>query len=156
MLSENKSSSLLTYLNTTEIDLSDEDQIGNNDKDIEELSKKYAPPLGDEQLLKKIYQIAAEIGSKTVKERIRLAKYLARNPAYASLVKKKANYICQICGATPFIQKNGLPYAEAHHIDELAIKRIDNPLRMMCVCPTCHAVIHYGNDIALQSRYKKS
>ena len=153
LLSENKSSALLTYLNTKEIDLSDEDQIGNNKENAEELSRKYAPPLGDEQVLKRIQEIATEIGSKTVRERIRLAKYLARNPACALLVKKKAKYICQICGVVPFIQKNGLPYAEAHHLDELAVARLDNPLRMICVCPTCHRIIHYGNDASLKSRY---
>ena len=156
LLNENRSSSLLNYLRTKEIDLADEDQIGNDDKDIEGLFKEYIPPLDKDQLLKKIHQIAIELGSKTVKERIRIGKYLARNPAYPSLVKKQANYICDVCGATPFIQKNGLPYAVAHHIDELAVTRIDNPLRMICVCPTCHAVIHYGNDSALQSRRKKS
>ncbi|MFC2035978.1 hypothetical protein ACFLUJ_07670 [Chloroflexota bacterium] len=50
----------------------------------------------------------------------------------------------------------GLPDVEAHHIVELAVKLVDNPLRIVCICPICYEVIHYGNGSTLQSRYKKS
>jgi hypothetical protein len=54
--------------------------------------------------------------------------------------------------STPFIKRSEIPFAEAHHIFELAVTRIDHPSQMMCVCPTCHRVIHYGNDESLKHR----
>lgn len=42
----------------------------------------------------------------------------------------------------------------AWYKDELAVARIDNPLRMICVCPTCHRILHYGNDASLASKQR--
>jgi len=55
------------------------------------------------------------------------------NSLYARLVKEYAGYRCEICGTEGFLQRNGNPYAEAHHTEGLARTRIDNPGRMMCV-----------------------
>ncbi|MFC2022646.1 hypothetical protein ACFLTL_00645 [Chloroflexota bacterium] len=152
LLKQDQSESLLGYLVGNEIDLSDEDQIYPNSLEEERFQRAYSPPLDEDEALRKIKLIAGQIGSIAVKERVKLAKYLSRNPTYSRLVKERAHYVCELCGASPFIQKNGMPFAEAHHLDELAVARIDNPLRMICVCPTCHRIIHFGNEDSIQSR----
>lgn len=78
----------------------------------------------------------------------RVLYQLVRNPKIALLVKEGQNYICEICGREPFIQKNGKPYAEADHINPLggAHQGIDSPENMRCLCAQCHAVVTHGSD----------
>jgi len=101
-----------------------------------------------------IEQISDEVKNTKVVERVRTAKVLVRNPKISRLVKEKNKYICQVCGEKPFVQKNGVPYAEAHHIFELSKTRIDSPDHMICVCPRCHRIIHYGNEVSLKEAIK--
>ncbi|MFC1871980.1 hypothetical protein ACFLYF_06270 [Chloroflexota bacterium] len=151
LLREEQSEALTEYILSYEVSIIEEDQISPSTSEETGLIDEIDLPF--DQALEKILQIAQSIGSKPVGERIKLAKYLARNPKYSRLVKQKSKYVCEIYGVQPFIQKNGMPYAEAHHLDELAVARLDNPLRMICVCPTCHRIIHYGNDASLASRH---
>jgi 5-methylcytosine-specific restriction protein A len=103
---------------------------------------------------KELARLGRKYENKPVAEKVKLAKTLARNPKFARLIKQAAEYKCQICGTKGFEKKNKELYAEAHHLDELAIARIDNPARMICVCPQCHRVIHYGSDEELNLRGK--
>jgi 5-methylcytosine-specific restriction protein A len=57
-----------------------------------------------------------------------------------------------MCGAKPFKQKNGQPFAEAHHTGELSKTKIDNPNDMKCLCPTCHRVVHFGDENSIKTR----
>lgn len=113
-------------------------------------SKSYTSELAT----KEIRRISENISKQPASIRQRTARYIARNRKFARLVKEKVHYKCEICGVEGFEQINGTPYAEAHHIFELASTRIDSPDQMICVCPTCHRVIHYGNDNELDKRKK--
>lgn len=104
------------------------------------------------EIEEEIIKLSRNLENKPIRERIRSAKVLERNPKFAHLVKEKAKYICEICGQKPFIKKNGKPYAEAHHIYTLSKSRIDSPKYIICVCPTCHRVLEYGNDQSLIER----
>ena len=105
-----------------------------------------------EEAIQKIKEITKQVENKPVKERIKNVKTLVRNPKFARLVKEKNNFICEICGQKPFTKNNEMPYAEAHHKFELAKTRIDSPEDMICVCPICHRVLHYGNEQSLKNR----
>jgi predicted HNH restriction endonuclease len=62
-------------------------------------------------------------------------------------VKSQNQYICQVCGASPFLTRTGQPYAEAHHVTPLH-KLESGSLayeNVICVCPNCHRKMHYGN-----------
>ncbi len=76
----------------------------------------------------------------------RLTKYAVRCRSFADLVKKRANYTCEVCGREPFILKGGGLYAEADHIKPLYDSGLDHPDNMRCLCAQCHAVITYGAD----------
>ncbi|MGI6348273.1 MAG: HNH endonuclease [Patescibacteria group bacterium] len=118
---------------------------------IEEESKKVIKIDDVDKILEKISQ---ETKGKRSQEKTRLIKAVARNRKIVELIKQKYNYICQICGYEGFKEVNGKKYAEVHHKEELAISKIDHPDNMICVCPTCHRVIHYGTDEELEKRKK--
>jgi 5-methylcytosine-specific restriction protein A len=73
-------------------------------------------------------------------------KKIVRNSKFASFVKERSKYICEVCGKKPFIQKNGKPYAEADHIIALGNKGLDHPDNMRCLCAQCHAIITHGSE----------
>jgi len=128
------------------------DFIEPTEKEEIEYTQKIKLPRSIEEAEKEIIRISKEISNEPVKERIKIAKILSRNKMYSSLVKERVEFICEICGARPFIQKNGKLYAEAHHKFELSKTRIDTPQDMICVCAQCHRVIHYGDEMELNKR----
>ena len=152
LLNVENSVNMLKYIEHHAGELVDEETI-NPTKEEEE--KIFHISLGintQKEAIQKIKEITKQAENKPVKERIRNAKSLVRNPKFARLVKEKNLFVCEICEQKPFIQKNGLFYAEAHHKFELAQTRIDSPEDMICVCPTCHSVLHYGNEQSLKNR----
>ncbi len=105
-----------------------------------------------EKIKKLIEDLDAEYCDKTAEQYTRMAKACARNRYFAHLVKERDGYRCQICGCEGFKKKDGSLYAEAHHIWEISTYRKDYPGMMICVCPTCHRVLHYGSKEALEER----
>lgn len=85
-------------------------------------------------------------------KRSRLIRAIERNPVFAALTKEAAGYVCAICGAPGFAKVGGGRYAEAHHKEHLALGGADTLSNMICVCPTCHAILHYGSSQALLER----
>jgi len=154
LLDLSKSSSLMQYIESKIGTIIDEDQIRITPDEEATFNRKIKIPKTPEEAEETINKLSESITNEPVKERIKIAKILTRNPNFARLVKQKAQYICSVCGTEPFIQRSGNPYAEVHHIEELAISRIDHPSKMICVCPTCHRVIHYGDNNSLN--YRKS
>ncbi|MFZ2763898.1 MAG: EVE domain-containing protein [Minisyncoccia bacterium] len=134
------------------IEQESEEFIEPSDKEEIEFTQKLELPRTAEEAESELAKISQKISKEPVKEKIKIAKILSRNKLYSKLVKERVNYVCEVCGEKPFTQKNGQPYAEAHHKFELAKSRIDNPEDMICVCPTCHRVIHYGSDEELKKR----
>lgn len=121
-------------------------------KDLVYIAQKAVHIKTPDEAIKEIEEITQSSENKTVEEKVRTARALVRNSKFSRLVKEKASYICEVCGEKPFTQKNGMPYAEAHHINELSKTKIDSPTEMICVCPICHKVIHFGNKEALNLR----
>ena len=91
-----------------------------------------------------------------VEKKVVLAKRIIRDRAISSFVKHRADYRCEICGVVGFLKEGGGRYAEAHHLLELGKMndniRSEHPDYMICVCPTCHRIIHYGISDELESR----
>lgn len=154
LLDEEKSNIMKGLLEESEGKILEEDQIEPTEVEENELIRSVKEPKTPEEAEKEIIEISKNVGSEPVEERIKTAKILSRNPKFSRLIKEKSKYVCEICGAQPFTKPNGMPYAEAHHKEELAKSRIDNPSIMICVCPTCHKVIHYGDNKSLEDRKK--
>jgi predicted restriction endonuclease len=156
LLTPGQSNAMLAYIEKEGEKLVDEDKIEPTPAEEEAFTakiKKAKTPKEAGEELKRLFLL---MESDPVKERIKKAKTLVRNAVYARLVKERAKYVCEICGTPPFTQRSGIPFAEAHHIYELALPRIDDPNQMLCVCPTCHRVVHYGNDESLSQKIAKT
>lgn len=94
----------------------------------------------------KLDEVNALINAQAPEVKERLLKYAVRCKSFAEEVKRRANYICEICHRPPFKTKGGGLYAEADHIQPLNAQGVDHPLNMRCLCAQCHAVITYGAD----------
>lgn len=106
-----------------------------------------------DKILKKFEE---ENGYIAKKSKTYIAKMIVRNRKIANLVKRRANYTCQICSELGFSKRNGGRYAEVHHKDELSRTGLDLPSNMICVCPRCHRILHYGNLKELKACSRKS
>jgi len=133
--------------------------LDENDEEVEptpkeklEINKKFVDLETEEDINNALAKLELELQNKDPKTRRRMATAIARNKKVSDLIKKKAKYICSICGRIGFVKKNGGLYAEAHHKEELAISLKDIPSNVICVCPTCHRVIHYGNNESYNKR----
>jgi len=73
-------------------------------------------------------------------------KHRKRNGLLVIAAKVRANGKCQLCGKTPFLDKNGKPYLEAHHIIPLAEDGHDELNNMVALCPNCHRKMHVVGD----------
>ncbi len=73
-------------------------------------------------------------------------------------VLQEANGVCECCRSTaPFIQGNGLPYLEVHHLNYLAIGGSDTVGNAVAQCPNCHCAMHYAmNKHALLEKLYQS
>lgn len=107
-----------------------------------------------EDAKRELRHLSEAIKKAPAAEKNRMAKYVARNRKFAELIKKAANYTCEICGMPPFKTKSGGWYAEAHHTLELATHKIDHPDVMICICAQCHRIITYGTEEELEERKK--
>ena len=95
-----------------------------------------------EQLKKK-----AKNHSKSPISNITQTKIYHRDPVIAAYVKNRANGHCQLCGAVaPFLDQNGEPYLECHHIQWLSEGGLDSIDNCVALCPNCHRKMHIVND----------
>lgn len=81
------------------------------------------------------------------------AKHLKNSAIYersSQVVKQTrtyANGICQLCKQpAPFVDKNGNPYLEVHHVIWLSRGGSDDVSNTVALCPNCHAKMHIVDD----------
>jgi 5-methylcytosine-specific restriction protein A len=70
----------------------------------------------------------------------------ARNPDVVAEVTMRAKGKCEGCKEkAPFLRrKDGTPYLEVHHIQQLADEGEDTVRNAIALCPNCHRERHYG------------
>ncbi|CAH0321842.1 hypothetical protein SRABI84_05298 [Peribacillus simplex] len=67
--------------------------------------------------------------------------------------RRVSNGICQLCEkSAPFLDKQGKPFLEVHHIHYLSKGGSDNMENVVAVCPNCHRKIH---QLELEEDVKK-
>lgn len=90
---------------------------------------------------------AAEKKSSQAMQTIIQTKVYHRDPIIAAYTKKRANGYCQLCeNEAPFIDMNGEPYLECHHLDWLSKGGKDSIDNCVALCPNCHRKMHAIND----------
>lgn len=84
-----------------------------------------------------------DIVSGTGGRRRSVSSVFVRNAEVVKETRKRANGICQFCGqAAPFIDKNGKPYLEVHHVIWLSRGGEDSTSNTVALCPNCHTRMH--------------
>lgn len=69
-----------------------------------------------------------------------------RNKYVSEYAKRRAHGICQLCGnPAPFIDLDGKPFLETHHIIWLAKGGADSIGNTAALCPNCHRKMHILN-----------
>lgn len=69
-----------------------------------------------------------------------------RDKYVSEYAKIRARGICQLCGEpAPFLDKNGRPYLETHHIIWLADGGDNSIENTVALCPNCHRKMHILN-----------
>jgi 5-methylcytosine-specific restriction protein A len=79
-------------------------------------------------------------------ERTALTTAFQRDPNVVMWVKRVANGKCQLCETSaPFLDKDGEPYLECHHIEWLSEGGEDSIENAVALCPNCHRQMHVLN-----------
>lgn len=122
------------------------DLIENHDKELHFdniLFNNKQKSLSSEEL----YQKAKENENLHPQKIEKTVSVYERNEYIAKYAKRRAEGKCQLCKqAAPFIDKDGEPYLESHHIVWLSKGGADSIENTVALCPNCHRKIHILND----------
>lgn len=92
-------------------------------------------------------ELAKKCKENNVKERITTVKQYSRSIIVSEFARRMAKGICQLCGENaPFLNKEGEPFLEVHHIKELANGGSDSLDNVIALYPNCHRKIHILHD----------
>ena len=70
-----------------------------------------------------------------------------RNGAIKRYALERSAGICEGCSEpAPFINKNGQPYLEVHHLTPVSDGGADHPRNVAAVCPNCHSRAEKSED----------
>jgi 5-methylcytosine-specific restriction protein A len=77
------------------------------------------------------------------------SSHFVRDPLVRAWVLEASSGRCEACGAAaPFVELEGKPYLEVHHVVTLAEGGPDTVENAVAVCPNCHRRLHLGHDRA--------
>ena len=66
-----------------------------------------------------------------------------RSAEVIEYVRRHARGICGLCGLpAPFLDEEGKPFLEVHHVQWLARGGMDTPFNAVALCPNCHRRMH--------------
>ena len=69
-----------------------------------------------------------------------------RDPSVKAFVLNMAGGRCELCREdAPFIDCNGHPFLEVHHVKSLANHGRDFVSNTVALCPNCHRAVHHSN-----------
>ena len=100
--------------------------------------ERAAGELSAEQLRERAARVRPEIGKRDVA----VTQY-DRSHWVSQYAKRRASGRCELCGEpAPFLDKDGIPYLETHHIVWLARGGEDSIENTVALCPNCHRKMH--------------
>lgn len=100
--------------------------------------------------LSDLERLERQYADATPEVREAVSRQIERGPI-GNAVKRANGYRCQICATIgldgySFKKPNGDWYAEAHHVEPVATRRVGtlSSANIICVCPNHHRQLHYG------------
>ena len=86
-------------------------------------------------------------GQLTPEKNYRSQSGYKRDPQVKAWTLEKAKGICELCdGPAPFLDMDGFPFLEVHHVKHLARGGSDTPTNAVALCPNCHRRCHDSKD----------
>lgn len=107
-------------------------------KQKEQRQRRKACKLSDTELASRADKIGGRPGSRQVS-----TTTYERNGYIAEYARRRAEGVCQLCEqSAPFLDGNGGPYLESHHIIWLSRGGEDSIENSVALCPNCHRKMH--------------
>ena len=104
-------------------------------------NEKKAKRLSDNEI-----QIRAKKACEKVGTRQSTVTHYQRNIYLSEFAKRRANGYCELCEKqAPFINNDGIPFLETHHIVWLSKGGQDSIQNTVALCPNCHRKMHSLN-----------
>lgn len=99
------------------------------------------------ELRRREVRIDRPAGTKRPQKIVRSAYGFVRSAEVKAYVLQEANGRCEVCASpAPFIDGDGMPYLEVHHVKPLAEGGSDRVGNAIAVCPNCHRRAHFSGD----------
>ncbi|HOX97057.1 MAG TPA: HNH endonuclease signature motif containing protein [bacterium] len=96
-------------------------------------------------LRKRAYENAKE--EAQISENLAVVKNRIKSQALYLYILARSKGYCEACDSqAPFLRRNGEPYLEIHHIDEVCNGGADSPENLVALCPNCHRRVTSGID----------
>ena len=71
----------------------------------------------------------------------------SRSEIVKEFALREADGVCQSCEEeAPFLDANGDPYLEVHHLHRRSDGGPDDPESVVTLCPNCHRRVHHGEE----------
>ncbi len=87
------------------------------------------------------------VGEKAPKRVTRSVEEFERDPMVKAWVLQTAHGKCELCACkAPFVDDDGLPFLEVHHVIPLADGGSDVVSNAVALCPNCHRRCHHATD----------
>jgi 5-methylcytosine-specific restriction protein A len=130
--------------------------IGGGDHFVQQPKLKSPSALWKLGLLE-LESLARAVAQPSLPARERKAVSRQRAEAVKVFARRRAAGVCECClQAAPFMDKQGRPFLEVHHLDRLSDGGADDPERVAAICPNCHRCVHQGvNGAALNDKLKR-
>lgn len=117
---------------------------------VSEEAQTVSRELSEEEIIRlSDKELARYAAVKNVKREPKITQVAVhyRDPYLKQMVKRIAEGKCQYCGEeAPFVDKQGEPYLEAHHVVRLADGGKDSIDNVVAICPNCHRKVHVLAD----------
>lgn len=111
------------------------DKIQTSDEELTKVIQKISM-----QELKKLASRSSKRNPEVRETKVKQYKRSAFVSAYA---KRRAGQYCELCGEmAPFLDKDGYPYLEVHHVVWLSDGGADSINNTVALCPNCHRKMH--------------
>lgn len=159
---------LLGYSSKVEEDVvlleSSEDLTEERDEKIEQKTEYLVREKNISEINNALNQLEEKL--PTISPSIKISKKIyskptyPRHPALPSLLKKKRDYTCQICGEKGFEKPNGILFISHHHMIPMNKgieigRNPDVPSNILIVCSWCHDKLEYANNSLKKKIYEE-
>lgn len=95
-------------------------------------------------------------GTQSPKSFTQVTVVIERDAGVRTWILRTAGGVCEFCKqSAPFLDADGLPFLEVHHVIPLATGGPDTITNAVALCPNCHRELHHGAErhIKLQHLY---